>query len=138
MLRLPVEMTKSRTGRHAARKIVVIVPPEGKARIISKPDIRDRGVATYARGWAGWANVEGGSYTVLFRLVRGPSGRVSGEVTVYGPQGDPLLEMVLRRRKLRRRRGRRDLGWVIEEALKAIGLDSHVRRINLRTGSPQQ
>ena len=135
-LRLPVEKSKSRTGKHAARRLVVVVGKDGSTRIIQKPERPDRSVSTYSIGEAGWVDLKADGYAVLFRLVRGPSGRISGEVSVYSPGGEPLLEMVLRRRKLRRRRGRRDLGWVVEAAMRAIGLDSHVRRINLGTGEP--
>lgn len=134
-LRLPVELTRSRSGRHAARQIVVVVEGRGRSRVLGRPETLDRGASTYARGQAGYVTVEPvEGYVVHFRLVRGPGGRVSGEIRVYSPDGRELLSMVLRRRKLRRRCGDPGLAWVVEEALRAIGLDSHVRRINVRTG----
>ncbi|MCE4628108.1 MAG: hypothetical protein F7C34_03045 [Desulfurococcales archaeon] len=134
-VRLPVELTRSRTGRHAARQIVVIVEGRGRSRVLGRPETLDRGVATYTRGQAGYVLLKGfEGYAVHFRLVRGPGGRISGEIRVYSPDGREFLSMVLRRRKLRRRCGDPGLAWVVEEALRAIGLDSHVRRMNVETG----
>ena len=132
-MKLFVEATKSRTGLHAARSVVVIVG-RGEARIIDKPTARSRG--TYSRGLAGEVDVEAnpGDHVVWVWLARNPRGRVTGRVRVYSWKGDLLLEAVIRKRKVRRSRGDPSLGWVVETALSALGLSSYIRRYNWATG----
>jgi len=132
--RLLFENTRSRSGLHAARRIAVRVS-SGGVEVVDPPVAGGRG--TYASGRAGWADVSlaPGEYLVYLALVRDPRGRVSGRITVYDHQGVPVLEAVLRRRKVRRSRGDPGLSWVVEAALNSIGLSRYVRRYNWRTGS---
>ena len=133
-LLLPVEMTRSRSGGHA-RRCVVVVLERGSARIIGRPEMPGAS-GTYSRGTAGLVRVpEAAEAAVHACLVLNTRGHVKGVLTVYDPRRGPVLRAVLRRRKVRRSWGDRAYGWALEAALKALGLDRHVRRINLETGA---
>ena len=132
--KLMVEMTKSRRGLHA-RRCIVVVFEDGSARTIWKPEERDEKAKTYSIGVAGWVSLPRRyEAAVHICLVRGPHGRVKGRLVVYDNRGRPVLEAVLRRRKLRRSRGDPSYSRYLEAALKLVGLDRHVRRINMGTG----
>ena len=133
-LELPVEATKSASGLHAARSLIVIISRDGQARIIDKPDSSSKG--TYKRGNAGTAKIrlKSDELAVHVKLILNPRGHVRGRVTVYSPSGEPLLTAVVRRRKIRRVSGDSSYAWAVENALKIIKLDKFIRRLNWRTG----
>jgi len=131
LLELPVERTVSRSGLHAATALVVIVRGGGGYEVITRPHkAGDRG--TYARGYAGKVTVSlgPGDFAVHVRLVKTPSGRILGSFTVYNHEGREVLRAVYRRLKIRRSRGDPSYSWVVEEAVKRLGLDRYVRRYN--------
>jgi len=133
---LKVERTSSRTGKHLARSVVVVVGSGGRVkRVISEPTSPSRG--TYSRGSSGTAVVElePGDLAVWVRLVRNLRGIVSGRMVVYDSSGSPLLEAVYRKLKVRRSRGDPSYSWVVEAAVKALKLDRYVRGYNWGTGS---
>ena len=132
--KLLVEMTKSKSGLHAKRCIAVVFTG-GSAKTVWKPEKTDDSVKTYKVGVAGWVSLrERYDAVVHICLVRGPCGRIRGRLVVYDSMGRPVLEAVLRRRKLRRSRGNPAYSKYIEEAIKIVGLDKHVRKINMGTG----
>ncbi|MCE4624449.1 MAG: hypothetical protein F7C35_01105 [Desulfurococcales archaeon] len=136
-MRIPVEFSKSRSGKHASRKIAVAILEDGRGLILSKPvEEGDQSIKVYARGYAGFAATPPNTkYIVWFDLVRNLRGHIKGRVVVYNAKGEPLLELVLRRRKLRRVRGDPGLAPIVEKALKTIKLYDYIRRINLNTGA---
>jgi len=136
LVKLLVEATKSRTNLHAARKLAIVFLPSGNYEVYEKPEIKGKG--TYARGVAGYVslNPPKGSLISHVNLVLNPRRRVSGRIRVYSSEGLLVLEAVLRKRKVRRVRGDPSYRWVIERTLRILGLESHVRRYNWRTGAP--
>jgi hypothetical protein len=86
-LTLPVELTKSRTGLHARRSVIVILG-HNRQEVISKPVKPGKG--TYSRGEAGTVTVtlNKGEVAVLASLTMG-SGRgsrgSSWYMTTLGP-----------------------------------------------------
>ncbi len=126
-----VEASKSRSGLHAARGVVVLVSPTGEARLLDvKPALPGRG--TYTRGWGSpvEVNVPDGWFLVNAWLVLNSRGHVSGIFRVYNSSGDEVLRARLRRRKIRMSRGDPRYGWIVEKAVEALGLSKHVRRYN--------
>ena len=132
-----LEATRSRRGGHAARSAAVLVGGRGMVRVVRpQPGSSREARGTYSLGRAVEAEVEvpEGWLLVHVRLVRAPSGRVTGRVTVYDSAGRPVLEAKYSRLKVRRSRGDASYGWAVEEAFKALGIDRHVRKYNWSTG----
>ncbi len=130
MLRLPVELTRSRTGLHARRTSVIIVGGRGEPRVISEPSKPSRG--TYSVGKSGYVelNLSPGEYAVLATLTMGPKGRVTGTFSVIDSNGVERLRVKYRRFKLRLSSGSPELSWAVDQAVSALGLSSYVRRSN--------
>ncbi len=135
-VRVVIEATRSRRGGHLARSAAVLVAGPGRVEVV-RPRAQAGGArGTYSKGRAVEAYVEvpEGWVLVYVRLVRPPSGRVVGRITVYNDSGTPVLEAKYERRKVRRSRGDASYGWAVEEAFRALGIDAHVRRYNWSTG----
>ncbi len=134
-MRVAVEMTRSRSGRHASRRLLIVFRG-GRTEVISAPEERRPDLKTYARGLAGEVEIpKDAEVAVYVSLVRNPRGHVKGYFDVLSPQGQLLLRMKLVRRKLRRVEGSEQYGEYIERALKLLKLDSYIRRINYGTGA---
>ncbi len=133
MPRLLLEATRSRSGKHAARRIAVIVEP-GRVRVVEKGSSPAKG--TYVKGTASYAELDPpkGGYIVYMVLVRGLRGRVTGRIHVYDHHGRLVLEAKLVKRKIRRVRGDARLSWVVEAAVNSVGLSAYVKRYNWATG----
>ncbi len=133
-LELPVEATKSVSGLHAARAVVVLIHGDGSTEIISKPSVQGHG--TYRRGVAGVVKLEipPGSLAIHAWLILNSKGHIKGLFKVYNDKGELVLEARLTKRKIRRLRGDPKYSWSIEKALEVLGLSKHVRRYNWDTG----
>ena len=124
------ELSKSRSGKHAVRRIVLVVPRRGAVR---KPDASRIPVKpTYAVGGA-WRleprNLGEDEVIVLIHLVRNPRGRVKGYIEVYGPDGALLYRAVYRKLKLRYSKGNPRYAWAARRAAEHIKLP--VKRYSL-------
>ncbi|MEB2836158.1 MAG: hypothetical protein GSR80_000176 [Desulfurococcales archaeon] len=127
-----MERSVSRTGKHAATRIVVVVRASGRVEVYSRPTRQSVAAKTYSRGYAGAVDVDlgPGDVLVVVRLVRGPSGRVSGAFSVVDSEGREVLRAVYRRLKVRLSRGDPSYSWAVERAAAALGLDKYIRRYN--------
>ena len=135
-LELSVEATKSLSGKHAARKIIILYKSDGSKLLIDKPTNQgERG--TYKRGIAGKVEVipDDIEYVVEAYLVLNPQGRLKGWFNVYDKNGRSLLYAILRKRKIRRSRGDKSLFWLVEDAVRLLGLENYIRRYNPNTGA---
>lgn len=130
-LSLSVEATKSRSGLHAARSIVIVFTGD-TARLIENPETPGKG--TYSRGQAGTVSVEASRVVVHARLTLNPRKRVKGYFTVYAG-GSEVLRAKLSKRKVRLVRGDPGYAWSVEEAVRLLKLSSHVRRYNWGQGT---
>ncbi len=132
-----VEATKSRSGKHAARRILIVHERDGGVRIVSNPSVGESARGTYARGAAGRVVLHPGSYryAVWAQLIMGPRLRVVGRFDVIDSKGNIVLRAVLRKRKLRRSCGDEKLWWLVEDAVQRLGLAGYVRRSNMLTGT---
>ncbi len=128
-IQLPVELTRSRSGLHARRSIIVVL---GGARqdVISRPTRPGKG--TYSRGEAGVASVSlgRGELAVLVTLTMGPRRRVKGFLAVYDDSGAERLRVKYERLKVRLSRGSPELSWAVDRAVEVLGLGPYVRRKN--------
>jgi len=130
---LEFEATRSRSGLHAARRLAVVVG-RGGVRVVEDGPMPGRGRYVVGRASRGVVEAAGDEVIVYFDLRRGPRGQVKGRITVYSPSGAPLLEAVLRRRKVRRSRGNPRYAWAVEAAASVVGLSGYIRRYNWGTG----
>ena len=128
-LQLPVELTKSRSGLHARRSVVVVLG-KGRQEVISRPTRPGKG--TYSRGEAGVASVKlgKGEVAVHVSLTMGPRKRVKGVISVYDESGAERLRVKYERLKIRLSRGSTELSWAVDRALELLGLEPYVRRKN--------
>ncbi|MGC9071780.1 MAG: hypothetical protein ACP5HK_03675 [Acidilobus sp.] len=128
-LSLPVELTRSRSGLHARRSVVVVLGHE-RQEIVSKPARQGKG--TYSRGEAGQATVRlsKGEVAVYIVLTIGPRKRVKGLISVYDDSGLERLRVKYERLKIRYSHGSSEFSWAVDEALDVLGLTPYVRRRN--------
>ncbi|MEB3789768.1 MAG: hypothetical protein GSR72_07760 [Desulfurococcales archaeon] len=139
-MRLIIEASKSRTGKHASRKLAVVYYKNRK-EVITKPTgprtKQEHTRTVYARGQSFITELEDPDieYIVYVELIRNLRGHVKGYLYVYDREGRLLYEAVLRKRKIRRVSGNKQYSWLVEDAIKSIGLEGYVRRYNHDTGA---
>ncbi|MEB3755496.1 MAG: hypothetical protein GSR79_01350 [Desulfurococcales archaeon] len=126
-----VELTKSRTGKHAARRMAFIVNEHGGITELASGDICEE-CKTYAKGEAKRVKVKELSrdeYLVIVRLVRNTRGHVLGEITIYDWRQEPVFRAVYRKLKLRKNFGASRYAWI--PRIIADKLKLYVKRYNL-------
>ncbi len=139
-MRLIIEASKSRTGKHASRKLAVVYYKNRK-EVVTKPtgtgSRQEQGQTVYARGQSAIVELDAPDieYIVYVELVRNLRGHVKGRLQIYDRDGRLLYEAVLRKRKIRRVSGDKQYSWLVEDAIKSIGLEGYVRRYNHNTGA---
>jgi hypothetical protein len=130
VLRLVEELSKSRTGKHAVRRMVLIVSKDGSVR---KPEGRGGRVKPiYAEGEARLVEISDlrdNEVAVYIHLVRNPRGRVKGYMEVYDRDGALVYRAVYRKLKLRYSKGNPRYSWAVRIAAEHIRLP--VKRYNL-------
>jgi len=130
MINVRIEMSKSRSGRHAVRSLALLVSEKGEVR-----EAKPRHVAEvkplYSRGKAHIASIDvpEGWYLVYVYLVRNLRGHVKGYIEVYSRDAELLYRAVYRRLKLRFSKGNPTYAWVVR--LVASYLKLPVKRYNL-------
>jgi hypothetical protein len=133
-LKLLVESTKSRRGKHLARSIALVVRSNGKIEV---PKIVERAKGTYAKGEAGYVSVKlnRGDVVVWLKLIKNFLNKVSGVIVVYNDEGEEVLRLVYRKLKIRRSKGDPRYWNVVERVLKLLKLEDKIRKVNLKTGA---
>ena len=133
-LKLFIEATKSRRGRHVSRALAVHVKSNGEMKLVQ--DIEEESKGTYSKGKAGYAYIDlkEGELVVWMKFIRNFMNRVKGEIAVYDHKGEEVLRLVYRKLKIRRSRGDPKYWNIVENVLKMLGLERRIRRINLNTG----
>lgn len=124
------ELSKSRSGKHAVRKLAFIVSKDGGVRKVDCSN-GEEGVKTYAKGWSRVCNVElkENEYAVQIHLVRNLYGHVKGYIEVYDHNGNMVFRAVYRKLKIRRSHGHLRYAWIVKRV--AEGLKLPVKRYNL-------
>ncbi|MEN2999833.1 MAG: hypothetical protein ABDH61_04585 [Acidilobaceae archaeon] len=131
LVRLVQEASQSRSGLHVERKLALVLGRDGKLREAAGEVRSVRPV--YAKGEAKeiLVDLKEGELGVQVRLVRGLRGRVRGYIAVIDSEGRELYRASLKRRKLRRGRGRAEYHRVVEQAVEQLGIARHLRKYKL-------
>ncbi len=129
-LKLIEELSKSRSGRHAVRRLILIVSRHKDVRSAKCSETK-LVKSVYSRGWARECVVELGEdeYAVQVYLVKNLYGHVKGVIEVYRSDGTMVFRAVYRRLKLRRSMGDPKYAWIVK--LVADYLKLPVKRYNL-------
>jgi len=130
LLTLRLERSRSRTGKHAARSLVLLVSESGEV-VEARPRLYRRVKPLYSKGEAFEASFEvpPGWYLVYVWLVRNLRGHVKGYIEVYSRDAELLYRAVYRRLKLRRSRGDPRYAWIVRRVVEHLRLP--VKNTNL-------
>ena len=130
MLVLRVERSKSRSGKHAARALALLVSETGEV-VEARPRSYRKVKPLYSRGGAYEASFEvpPGWYLVYVWLVKNLRGHVKGYIEVYSRDAELLYRAVYRRLKLRRSRGDPRYAWIVRRVADYLRLP--VKNTNL-------
>lgn len=131
-MELVEERSFSRSGKHAVRRLVLVVSKEG----VHEPEARRvRTKPLYARGEAYLlrdVRIGGGEYLVQASFVRNLRGQVRGVIEVYTGDGALVYRAVYRKLKIRRSMGDPRYAWVVQRVAEHLKLP--VKRMNLGYG----
>ncbi len=127
---LRVEKSKSRTGKHAVRDIVLIINNNGD---ILEPKYRSmqKTGPIYSKGEAYIVsfNVPENHYAVQVHLVRNLRGHVKGYIEVYDHDGRLVYRVVYHKLKIRYSKGDPSYSWIIRRVAEHLNLP--VKHYNL-------
>lgn len=116
---LVVEESRSRSRKHLAKKIVVVLKKNGRLLDVMKHSElvagEKEGKPLYARGWAKNIDVilEHGDYVIQIVFIRNFLGKVKGVIEVYNHKGELVYKAVYRDSELRRSRGNPLYAWIV-------------------------
>ncbi len=131
-MELVEERSFSRSGKHAMRRLVLVVSKDG----VREPEARRvRTKPLYARGEAYLlrdVSVGEGEYLVQASFVRNLRGHVKGTIEVYTGDGALVYRAVYRKLKIRRSMGDPKYAWVVQRVVEHLKLP--VKRMNLGYG----
>ncbi len=130
MLEARVEKSKSRSGKHAIRDIVLLVSNKGEIKE-PRPRLQQATKPVYSRGEAYhvYIDVPEGWYLVQVHLVRNLRGHVKGYIEVYSDTGERLFRAVYRKLKLRYSDGDPQYAWIVQRVADYLKLP--MKNINL-------
>jgi len=130
VIRLRIEKSRSRSGKHAARSLALLVSENGEV-VEARPRLANPAEPLYRVGEAREAffTVPDGWYLVYVWLVKNLRGHISGYIEVYDREGRLLYRAVYRRLKLRRSRGDPRYAWIVRRVADHLRLP--VKRTNL-------
>lgn len=114
---LVVEESRSRSGRHRRRCIVLALLRDNGLRTVDKAGMVAReepGRPIYSRGWARRLTVAPGhgDYVIQVCFTRNPRGRVKGYITVYNYHGHMVYRAKYVDGELRRSMGDPIYAWI--------------------------
>ncbi|KSW12270.1 hypothetical protein CF15_05845 [Pyrodictium occultum] len=130
MLNVRMERSKSRSGKHAARSLALLVSEDGQI-VEPRPRMVREERPLYSRGSAYIASVAvpPGWYLVYIYLVKNLRGHVKGYIEVYSHDAQLLYRAVYRRLKLRYSRGDPRYAWIVQGVVDYLRLP--VKNMNL-------
>mgnify|MGYP000530600915 CR=1 FL=1 len=123
------ELSKSRTEKHAVRRIALIITRNGEVR--PAKGVEEEIKPVYVKGKAKKiiVNLKDDEFGVQIHLVKNIYGKVKGFIEVYRSDGALVFKAVYRKLKLRRSMGDIRYAWIIKLAADKIKLP--VKRYNL-------
>ena len=134
-VRVFYEDTKSKTGKHRAVAIALIISESGvvdaRKHPQAKPAGKSRGL--YSRGYRALYEVDlkPGELAAQTLFVRNPRGWVRGYIAILDPRGREVYRAVVRELKARYSRGDPSLSWAALAVIRHLGLEGRLRRVNL-------
>ncbi|ALL01165.1 hypothetical protein Pyrde_1117 [Pyrodictium delaneyi] len=130
MLNVRIEMSKSRSGKHAVRSLALLVSEKGDI-VEPRPRMTQREKPLYSRGSAYIASISvpKGWYLVYVYLVKNLRGHVKGYIEVYSPDAQLLYRAVYRKLKLRYSAGDPRYAWIVQKVVDYLKLP--VKNMNL-------
>ncbi len=131
-MELVEERSFSRSGKHAVRRLVLVVSKEG----VREPEAkRIRVKPLYVKGEAYLlkdVRVGEGEYLVQASFVRNLRGHVKGTMEVYTGDGALVYRAVYRKLKVRRSMGDPKYAWAVKKVVEHLKLP--VKRMSLGYG----
>jgi len=130
MIRVRIEKSRSRTGKHAVRALALLVSEKGDI-VEPKPRLTSPASPLYREGNAqdAFYAVPRGWYLVHVWLVRNLRGHIHGFIDIYDSDGRLLYRAVYRKLKLRYSKGDPTYAWIIRRVAEHLRLP--VKRYNL-------
>jgi len=130
VVKLVEELSKSKTGKHAIRRMAFIVKEDceimrPKGRIIPIKPLYRIGEAKEI-----YAEVPPNAYAVQLVMIKCLRARVKGYIDVYSAEGKLLLRVNYRRFKLRKSIGDAKYAWVVEKIVKHLKIP--IKRMNIK------
>ena len=133
MIKILIESSKSRTGKHAFRALFLVIDTKGRIvepRIERVEPVKPRYVIGKAS--KAYITLNPNEYGVQIELVKNLRNEVKGFISVINSEGKLLLKVKYVREIIRRSLGDPKYGWIIERVLDYLKIP--YKRINLRTG----
>ncbi len=132
-----IELSRSRTGKHAFRALPILFDLEKRTFIEIKP-CGKKVKPMYSKGEAYLCNIDVPSSCLLIYLtfVKNLRNRVRGYIDIISPDGRTVLRVKYVDYKIRRVCGDPTYGWIIEELCSFLKIP--YRRINMKTGSDSE
>ncbi len=129
VVKLVEELSKSRSGKHAIRRMGFIVTEDCQ---ILRPKGKSNPIPTlYAKGEAKevYVEVPKNAYAVQLTMIKCLRSRVKGYIEVYSHDGRLLLRVKYIKFKIRKSVGDSKYYWIIDKILKHLNIP--VRRVNV-------
>ena len=130
MINVKIEMSKSRTGKHAVRSLALLVSDKGDV-VEAKPKRVTETKPSYSRrrGYIASIEVPEGWYLAYVYLVKNLRGHVKGYIEVYSRDAELLYRAVYRKLKLRFSKGNPRYAWIVRRVAEYLKLP--VKNYNL-------
>jgi len=130
VVRLIEELSKSKSKKHAIRRIGFIVKETCE---IEKPKGRSKPIRPlYAIGEAHeiYVNIPPDAYAIQLTMIKCLRNRVKGYIEVFSNDGRLLLRAKYQKFKIRKSVGDPKYSWIIEKVVKHLKIP--VRKINIK------
>jgi hypothetical protein len=130
MIIVRLEKSKSRSGKHAARSIVLLVSEQGEVKEAKPTQLRSiRPLYAVGEAYEAAYRVPPGHFLVYVYLVKNLRNHVKGYIEVYSNDGRLLYRAVYRKLKLRRGTGDPSYAWAVRRVADYLKL--YVKNTNL-------
>jgi len=123
MKRFLVELSRSKTGKHAIRRALFVIDENGDVKLVKKDGVPVK--PTYVKGSASLVEINGlkkGEFLVYVVIVRNLRNHLKGFVEVYDWEGRMVYRAVYRRLKMRRSWGNPYYSWIVRIVAEALRL----------------
>ncbi|MCE4617118.1 MAG: hypothetical protein F7C32_00835 [Desulfurococcales archaeon] len=124
MPRFIVELSRSKTGKHAIRRALFIVSEDGRVKLFDSKGTPVK--PTYVKGSATLVNVKNtlkkGEFLVYVVMIKNLRGHLKGFFEVYDWEGRIVYRAKYHRLKLRKSLGNPYYAWIVRVVAEALKL----------------